>query len=139
MTEHERHFHLLVKQLLDGDITLADLPAELRAEGEEALRMLADLDLRPVAVPSVTWRVMANIERRRRRVLPWPLAPALALAAVLVLWIMPATSVLPGPRHPTGCSRPGPSGSTAGCRPKWARSGSGLASRRLRAGSPWIR
>jgi len=96
MTEHsERQFHPLVKQLLDGDITLADLPAELRAEGEEALRLLADLDRRPVGVPSVTWRVMANIERRRRRVLPWLLAPALALAAVLVLWIMPAKSVAP--------------------------------------------
>src|SRR5216117_1862413 len=39
MSKHE--FHPLVKQLLDGDITLADLPAELRAEGEEALRLLA--------------------------------------------------------------------------------------------------
>jgi Glycogen recognition site of AMP-activated protein kinase len=86
----EREFHPLVKQLLDGDITLADLPAELRAEGEEALRLLAALDTRPVAVPSVTWRVMATLERRRRRVLPWLLAPALGLAAALVLWILPA-------------------------------------------------
>src|SRR3989449_1821541 len=36
MNGHE--LHPLVKQLLDGDITLADLPAELRAEGEAAVR-----------------------------------------------------------------------------------------------------
>ena len=38
MSKHE--FHPLVKQLLDGDITLADLPPELRAEGDEALQQL---------------------------------------------------------------------------------------------------
>ena len=81
----EREFHPLVKQLLDGDITLADLPAELRAEGEAALRLLAGLDREPVSLPAVTWRVMASIERRRRRVLPWLVAPALAAAAVLVV------------------------------------------------------
>ena len=92
----EREFHPLVKQLLDGEITLADLPAELRAEGAEALRILHAVDPSPVAMPSVTWRVMASIERRRnRRVLPWLLAPALALAALLVLWIMPAKPVAP--------------------------------------------
>jgi len=87
MSEHE--FHPLVKQLLDGDITLAALPPELRAEGEEALRLLAAVDRSVVSVPAVTWRVMAGIERRRRRVRPWLLAPALALAAALILWILP--------------------------------------------------
>ncbi|HYX83306.1 MAG TPA: isoamylase early set domain-containing protein [Gemmatimonadales bacterium] len=91
MTERaEREFDTLVKQLLDGEITLADLPAELRAEGEAALQILAAVDRTPVALPSVTWRVMARIERRRRRLVSWLLVPALALAAVLVLWILPA-------------------------------------------------
>src|SRR6266545_3393039 len=89
MSGHD--FHPLVKQLLDGDITLADLPAELRAEGEAALRLLAAVDRTPVSVPAVTWRVMAALERRRRRVLPWLLAPALAIAAALVIWLRPGT------------------------------------------------
>ena len=98
----ERDFHPLVKQLLDGDITIADLPAELRSEGEEALRLLAALDRRPVELPDLTARVMATIAERsgrrfwRRvvepreisiRVRPWLLAPALAAAAALVLWL----------------------------------------------------
>ncbi len=93
MSGHD--FHPLVKQLLDGDITLADLPAELRAEGEDALRLLAAVDRTDVSVPAVTWRVMAALERRRRRVLPWLLAPALALAAALILWILPAKPATP--------------------------------------------
>ena len=89
MSEHE--FHPLVKQLLDGDITLADLPAELRAEGEEALQLLAGVERTSVSMPAVTWRVMAALERRRRRFRPWLLAPALAAAAALVLWLRPAS------------------------------------------------
>jgi len=93
----EREFHPLVKQLLDGDITRADLPAELRAEGEEALRILGAVDPSPIAMPSITWRVMANIERRRsRRVLPWLVAPALALAAILAFVLLPAKPTAPG-------------------------------------------
>lgn len=92
----EREFHPLVKQLLDGDITLADLPPELRAEGQDALRILSAVDPSPVAMPSVTWRVMAQLERRRsRRVLPWLLAPALALAAILALVLLPAKPAAP--------------------------------------------
>jgi len=93
MSGHD--FHPVVKQLLDGDITLADLPAELRAEGEDALRLLAAVDRTDVSVPAVTWRVMAALERRRRPVLPWLLAPALALAAALILWILPAKPATP--------------------------------------------
>jgi Glycogen recognition site of AMP-activated protein kinase len=89
MSEHE--FHPLVKQLLDGDITLADLPAELRAEGEEALQLLAGVERTSVSMPAVTWRVMTALERRRRRFRPWLLAPALAAAAALVLWLRPAS------------------------------------------------
>lgn len=93
-------FHPLVKQLLDGEITLADLPAELRAQGEEALRLLAAVDRAPVALDAVTGRVMREIQNRpartswdrltqprefRIRFRPWYLAPALAAAAALVL------------------------------------------------------
>ncbi|PYP12725.1 MAG: hypothetical protein DMD54_18040 [Gemmatimonadetes bacterium] len=92
MSEHE--YHPLVKQLLDGDITSAELPAELRVQGEEALRLLGLVDRMPVAVPDVTWRVMARLERRRR-ILPWLLAPALALAAALVVWLLPVKHVIP--------------------------------------------
>jgi hypothetical protein len=83
----EREFHSLVKQLLDGDITIADLPAELRAEGEEALRLLAAVDRRPVVLPAVPQRVMRSLTRAPQRSARWLLAPALALAAALVLWL----------------------------------------------------
>jgi len=98
----EREFHPLVKRLLDGEIALADLPAELRAEGEEALLLLAAVDRRPVELDDLTARVMAEIGERpkrkfwhrvlepreiRIRVRPWLLAPALAAAAALVLWL----------------------------------------------------
>jgi AMP-activated protein kinase-like protein len=99
---NERKFHPLVKQLLDGDITLAELPAELRSEGEEALLLLAAVDRRPVELNDLTARVMTEIgERSKRkfwrrvlepreiriRVRPWLLVPALAAAAALVLWL----------------------------------------------------
>lgn len=88
----EREFHPLVKQLLDGDITIADLPAELRPEGEEALRLLAAVDRSPVELPAVPERVMRALVRapqrstvRRLVARPWLLAPALAAAAAVVL------------------------------------------------------
>ena len=93
---NEREFHPEVKRLLDGEITIADLPLELRAEGQEALRLLAAVDHNPVSVPAVTWRVMAALERRRGRVRwPWLLVPALAVAAALVLWIARPSAVGP--------------------------------------------
>lgn len=82
-----RDFHPQVKQLLDGEVTLADLPPELRQEGHEALRLLAAIDRAPLSLPGVTWRVMAALERKRQRRLAWLLAPALAAAAALVLWL----------------------------------------------------
>lgn len=98
-----REFHPLVKQLLDGDVTLADLPAELRPEGEAALRLLAAVDRRPVQLrDDFSQRVMQAIGQRQRRpvwrrilepreirlrVRPWVLGPALAAAAALVLWL----------------------------------------------------
>lgn len=92
MSAHD--FHPLVKQLLDGDITLADLPADLRAEGEEALLLLAAVDRSVVELPAVSERVMRALVRapqpsvlRRATGRPWLFAPALALAAALVLWL----------------------------------------------------
>lgn len=88
----ERAFHPLVKLLLDGDITLADLPPELRAEAQEALRLLAAVDRTPVTLPVVPERVMRALLRapqrsppRRLIARPWLLAPALAAAAAIVL------------------------------------------------------
>lgn len=95
-------FHPLVKQLLDGEVTLAQLPPELRAEGEEALRLLEAVNRDPVALTAaVEARVMGAVRRRaaapslwrrlteprelRLRWRPWTLAPALAAAAALVL------------------------------------------------------
>src|SRR5438445_5814535 len=93
---NEREFHPEVRRLLDGEITIADLPLELRVEGEEALRLLAAVDRTPVSLPAVTWRVMAALERRRQRVRwSWLLVPALAMAAALVLWIVRPSAVGP--------------------------------------------
>jgi len=95
-------FHPHVKRLIDGELALADLPPELRAEGEEALRLLAAVDRRPVVLSAaVDARVMAIVRRRaavpslwrrlvqprdvRLRLRPWILAPALAAAAALIL------------------------------------------------------
>lgn len=102
----KRNFHPLVKQLLDGEITIADLPAELRAEGEEALRLLIGrgLDRRPVSLPAVTRRVMAALESRSRqpawrRILErrWLVAPALAVPAALLVWLGRLTAPAPAP------------------------------------------
>lgn len=104
MSGHD--FHPRIKQLLDGDITLADLPTDLREDGEEALRLLAAVDRRPVEFPALTERVMQTVRARRARagwrrmlepreirlrIRPWLLAPALALAAAVILWILPGT------------------------------------------------
>jgi hypothetical protein len=97
-------FHPQVKRLLDGELTLADLPPELRAEGEAALRLLAAVDRDPVALPAaLDARVLAAVRHRaeapsvwrrlvaprevRVRLRPWTLVPALAAAAALVLFL----------------------------------------------------
>ena len=103
-------FHPQVKQLLDGELTLADLPPELRAEGEEALRLLAGVDREPVSFPGLDTRVLAELRRRREnpgfwgrlrrlRLRPWTLVPAFAVGAALALLLSrsvptpPATTV----------------------------------------------
>ena len=97
-------FHPLVKRLLDGEVTLADLSPELRVEGEEALRLLAALDREPVVLAAaLDARVMTSVRRRaaapagwrwlnrprevRLQVRPWMLGPVLAAAAALVLFV----------------------------------------------------
>jgi len=91
-----KEFHPQVKKLLDGELTLSELPAELRPEGEEALALLAGLDRAPVHTRDMTTRVMRALQRapsgRRstlRRLLErsWVLVPTLAAAAALVLWV----------------------------------------------------
>lgn len=99
-------FHPLVKRLLDGEVRLEDLPVELRAEGERALRLLAAVDLAPVSLSGeLEARVMAAVRRHARsparrtwrwinqprdirvRVRPWMLVPTLAAAATLFLLV----------------------------------------------------
>src|SRR5882724_5595128 len=113
-------FDLRVKQLLDGDLSLSDLPPELRAEGEEALRLLAAVDRTPVTLsPALDARVMAVVRQHatkspalrawrwlntprdlelRLRVRPWTVwAGALAAAAALALLLgRPAPQPVPG-------------------------------------------
>jgi len=73
-------YHPLVKRLLDGELSLAELPPELRAEGAEALRLVAAVDRTPVVLsPALDQRVMAVVRRhaasRARRAWHWLTAP----------------------------------------------------------------
>jgi hypothetical protein len=62
-----KSYHPAVKRLLDGELSLADLPVELRAEGEEALRLVAGVDRAPVTLSSaLDDRVMAVVRRHAR-------------------------------------------------------------------------
>jgi len=113
-------YHPLVKRLLDGELSLAELPPELRAEGEDALRLVAAVDRAPVALsPELEQRVMAAVRRHaaspvhrawrwlntprdvelRMRVRPWTVwAGALAVAAALALLLgRPPAAPEPGP------------------------------------------
>lgn len=73
-------FHPLVKQLLDGELSLAELPPELRAEGAEAVRLIGSVDHSPVTLsPALDDRVMAVVRRHAaspsRRAWHWLTAP----------------------------------------------------------------
>ena len=60
-------YHPSVKRLLDGELSLSDLPAELRGEGAEALRLLGAVDRAPVALSAeFETRMMAEVRRRAR-------------------------------------------------------------------------
>src|SRR5260370_8600307 len=108
----------LVKQLLDGELTLAELPPELQAEGSEALRLLAAVDRRAVLLPeTLDARVMEAVRTRARavsltrrslgwiteplelrlRVRPWALGAALAAAAPLALVLRGPGGTIPHP------------------------------------------
>jgi len=115
-------YHPLVKQLLDGELSLAELPLELRAEGAEALRLVGSVDRTPVVLsPALDDRVMAVVRRhaasRTRRAWHWVTAPrdvelrlrlrpvvwagALAIAAgVALLLLARAPAVTPVPAAP---------------------------------------
>ena len=107
-------YHPLVKQLLDGELSLADLPLELRAEGAEALRLVGAVDRMPVVLsPALDDRVMAVVRRHAgspaRRAWHWLAAPrdvelrlrlrpvvwagALAIAAGVALLLLARTPV----------------------------------------------
>src|SRR3989442_211227 len=132
-----REFHPLVKRVLDGELTLGDLPLELRPEAEEALRMLAALDRTPMTLsPGLDVRVMDTARRRagwrataresfravrvwrwisarravetRLRVGPW-LAGAPAPAAPLARRLLPRRNGTPrgAPAAPTAASAEG--------------------------------
>jgi len=96
----------LIKRLLDGEIELADLPPELRSEGERALRLLDRLDRSPVTLPpNFEDRVLSQLQGRaiapdrrwwrwlaaprdvRVRLRPWLLGPAFAAAVLVVLFL----------------------------------------------------
>jgi len=112
-------YHPLVKRLLDGELSLAELPSELRAEGAEALRLVGAADRSPVTLSSaLDERVMGTVRRHaaspgqrawrwlntprnielRLRVRPWTVwAGALAAAAALALLVgRPAPEPVPG-------------------------------------------
>lgn len=112
-------YHPLVKRLLDGELTLADFPPQLRAEGEEALRTIGALDRTPVRFsPALDARVMAAVRSHAqspaRRVWAWLNAPrevelrlrvrpwaacgvALAAAAAVILLLTRTPTFSPGP------------------------------------------
>ena len=107
-------YHPLVKRLLDGEVTLAELPPELRAEGAAALRLLEALDRDPLTLsPALDARVMTAVRARatspwrrvihwmsapwelRLRVRPWVAGAALAAAAGLLLLLQSPRTARP--------------------------------------------
>src|SRR2546428_190491 len=62
-----KQYHPLIKQLLDGELSPAALPPELRAEGDEALHVLAAVDRAPVVLSAeLEQRVMGQVLRHAR-------------------------------------------------------------------------
>ena len=112
-------YHPLVKQLLDGELSLDELPPELRPEAAEAVRLVGAVDRTPVVLsPALDERVMAVVRRhaasRTRRAWHWLTTPrdvelrlrlrpavwagALALAAGVALLLLaraPGTTPVP--------------------------------------------
>jgi len=114
-------FHPLVKRLLDGELSLSELPPELVAQGTEALRLLGAVDRTPVSLPAaLEARVMVEVRRRpasplrrawrslveprevelRLRVRPWAVwGGALAAAAALAFLLARSTASPGGARR----------------------------------------
>lgn len=113
-----REFDPLVKQVLDGDLVAGALPPSLRAEVEEARRLLEAVDRSDVVLsPQLDARVMAAVRRRaaspRHRAWRWLTAPsvppwvvgALAAAAIALVVIRSVsthepTAAVPVPTAP---------------------------------------
>lgn len=82
-----REFHPMVRQMLDGERTLSDLPPELQVEAAEALRVLEGIDRRAVSVSkALEARVMHAVRARAaspgRRAWRWALTPSIPPWAV---------------------------------------------------------
>src|ERR1041384_700165 len=93
-------FHPLIKRLLDGELPRADVPAELRAEADEALRLVAAVDRTDVRLTSqLDDRAMREIREhaatRRHRAMTDP---------VLWRWLT-APSVPPWERSTSATTR----------------------------------
>ena len=110
-------YHPQVKALLDGERSLADLPPELRAESDEAERLLGAVDRTPLFLsPALDARVMAEVRRHaaspvrrawrrlveprefelRLRIRPWMAgAGALAAAAAIAFVVLGRPSATP--------------------------------------------
>lgn len=107
-------YHPVVKQLLDGEIGVTDLPDDFRREGEAALRLLERASVVPTEFsPWFERRVMSEVRRRPRpgqrgiwqriirrreirfqvRPAPWLIAAAAALVALLAWPRTPRTPV----------------------------------------------
>jgi hypothetical protein len=109
-----QEFDPQVRQVLDGERQMSDLPPALRAEAEAAQRMLAALDRREVSLsPSLDARVMAAVRRRvaspqhrawrwftAPSVPPWVLAAAAAVAILAFVLFRPASVGSPGAASP---------------------------------------
>src|SRR3989442_1061251 len=137
-----KQYHPLIKQLLDGELSPAALPPELRAEGDEALHVLAAVDRAPVVLSAeLEQRVMGQVLRHARspirrawrwlvgvrdvdvrgRVRPWGLGLAAAQAGGGGALGEPWDWVRCSPsRWPVGFRRRGTwgAGSRAGCHPR---------------------
>lgn len=121
-----RSFHPVIKQLLDGERTLSELPPELLAEADEALRLLGAVDRRDVTFTSrLEARVMQTVRQhaaaRRVRassgpvlwhwftapsVPPWVVGAVAAAAVLALIFGRPGSSEDPATVAPITAAAP---------------------------------
>jgi hypothetical protein len=121
-----REFHPLVKQLMDGERALSELPPELQAEADEARRLLGAIDRRDVTFsPRLEARVMQEVREhaaaRRVRatsdpvvwrwltapsVPPWVVGAVAAAAAIALIFGRPGSGNGPAVVPPTTAVAP---------------------------------